>query len=55
MVRQRLRYWKSDADLAGLRDPDALARLPTEKRQACRTLWADVEALLQQAREQAQP
>jgi hypothetical protein len=32
MVRQRLQHWKSDADLAGLRDRDAVAKLPAEKR-----------------------
>jgi hypothetical protein len=35
-----------DADQAGLRDHEALATLPTEEQQACRKLWAEVDALL---------
>jgi hypothetical protein len=41
--------WQSDADLAGLRDKDALAKLPIPEQEACRRLWADVAALLQRA------
>ena len=37
------------AELAGLRDPAALAKLPAEERQAGQQLWADVEALLRKA------
>jgi serine/threonine-protein kinase len=46
LVRQRLRHWQRDPDLAGLRDPAALARLPAEERQACERLWAGVRLLL---------
>jgi hypothetical protein len=42
-------HWQQDSDLAGLRDPDAVARLPADERQACQQLWADVAALLKQA------
>jgi hypothetical protein len=42
--------WREDLDLAGLRDPDALAKLPPTERQECRTLWNDLDALLQRAR-----
>jgi hypothetical protein len=45
-VQEFLRRWQSDPDLAGLRDRDALAGLSAEERQACRKLWADVEALV---------
>jgi hypothetical protein len=45
-VRSTLRHWQVDPDLAGLRDKDALARLPEAERQACGKLWADVDALL---------
>jgi eukaryotic-like serine/threonine-protein kinase len=41
-----LRRWKENADLAGLRDPEALARLPADEQTTCRQLWADVDALL---------
>jgi tetratricopeptide (TPR) repeat protein/serine/threonine protein kinase len=55
MVQQWLRHWKSDADLAGLRDPDAVAKVPAEEQEACRQLWAEVEALLRKARDKAKP
>jgi hypothetical protein len=41
-----LQRWRGTADLAGLRDPDALARLPADERQACEKLWADVAEAL---------
>jgi len=46
-ARQTLGHWRRDSDLAGLRDADALAKLPEDERGACRKLWADVDALLQ--------
>jgi tetratricopeptide (TPR) repeat protein len=53
-TRQRiagtLAHWQKDADLAGLRDPPALARLSAEERAACERLWADVAGLLGKAR-----
>jgi tetratricopeptide (TPR) repeat protein len=50
-VEQRLQHWQKDADLAGLRDKDTVAKLPAEEQEACQKLWAEVEALLQKARE----
>ncbi len=44
-----LRHWQDDADLAGVRDADGLAKLPAEERGAWRKLWADVDALLKKA------
>jgi serine/threonine-protein kinase len=44
-LKQVLRHWQGDPDLAGLRDPKALARLSPEERQACQHLWADVANL----------
>jgi tetratricopeptide (TPR) repeat protein len=49
-AREALTSWKRVQDLAGLRDQDALAKLPEAERAACRKLWADVDALLQRAR-----
>jgi serine/threonine protein kinase/Flp pilus assembly protein TadD len=49
VVRLLLRHWQRDPDLAGLRDPDAVAELPTGERGACRRLWAEVKALLDTA------
>jgi tetratricopeptide (TPR) repeat protein len=48
-VQQRLRHWQRDPDLAGLRDPAALAELPEAEREGWRQLWADVGALLKRA------
>jgi serine/threonine-protein kinase len=48
-VRQRLEHWRQDADQAGLRDPEAVDKLPAGEREACQQLWADVAALLQSA------
>jgi len=51
-VRQKLRYWQKDSDLAGIRDAAALMKLPAEQRAACAKLWADVAALLKKAGEE---
>ncbi len=48
-VPEALRLWKRNVDYADLREPAALAKLPGGERQAWEQLWADVEALLQQA------
>jgi hypothetical protein len=49
LVAQTMRHWRSDPDLAGLRDAAQLARLPAEERAACQRLWIDVAALVRQA------
>ena len=43
---QVLQHWKEDADLASVRDADALAKLPPDEQTAWRQLWADVDAML---------
>jgi hypothetical protein len=48
-VRQTMRHWQTDPDLAGVRDPAGLARLPDKERQAWQQFWADVAATLQRA------
>jgi hypothetical protein len=45
-VAQALIHWKSDPDLAGIRDDAGLAELPAEQRAAFKRLWIDVDALL---------
>jgi hypothetical protein len=45
-----LRHWQTDADLAGVRDADALAALPESERAAWRALWTRVDALLARTR-----
>jgi hypothetical protein len=50
-VRQRLGHWQQDADLASVRDPQALDRLPDDERRQWQQLWQDVAALLARADE----
>ena len=50
-VRQRLEHWRQDDDLAGLRDPAALKKLPDDEREAWQALWAEVGALLRKVEE----
>jgi serine/threonine-protein kinase len=45
-IAQALRHWKQQSDLAGIRDDEALARLPQAERKAWQALWADVDSLL---------
>jgi len=54
-IVQTLQHWKVDTDLAGIRDPDALARLPDPERKAWQTLWANVDALVAKARGRPAP
>jgi serine/threonine-protein kinase len=48
-IVKTLQHWKADTDLAGLRDHEALKRLPEAEQKACRALWAEVDALLAKA------
>ena len=47
-IYQRLQQLQADPNLAGVRDADALAKLPEAERAAWKKLWADVDALLAQ-------
>jgi serine/threonine-protein kinase len=47
LVETTLKRWQQDGDLAGVRDPGALARLPAAEREAWRRLWSGVADLLQ--------
>ena len=42
-MRQTLAHWKRDRDLAGIREPAELAKLPEAERTAWQALWAEVE------------
>ena len=46
-MRKQLKHWQQDADLASVRDPEALDRLADEEREQWGRLWDDVAALLQ--------
>jgi serine/threonine protein kinase/Flp pilus assembly protein TadD len=54
-LRQTLRHWQDDGDLAGVRGEPALARLPPAEREPWRRLWADVAATLERAQEKTAP
>jgi hypothetical protein len=43
---QVLGHWKVDPELKGLRDPEALARLPEPERLGWLALWGEVDALI---------
>jgi hypothetical protein len=46
-----LQHWQTDPDLASLRDPAPVAKLPELEQEACRKLWSDVEVLLKKVQE----
>ena len=48
LVAKTLNNWNQDANLAGVRDQQELAKLPEAQRQAWKALWGDVTALLKQ-------
>ena len=54
-ARQTLQHWQEDADLAGLHDAAALAKLPSSERATCQKLWADVAALVKKCGAKGQP
>jgi tetratricopeptide (TPR) repeat protein len=41
-----MEHWREDSDLAGVRDPPALTKLPEAERAAWLKLWSDVNDLL---------
>jgi eukaryotic-like serine/threonine-protein kinase len=49
MVPQTLKHWKTDSDLAGIRDEKELAKLPDDERAALKEVWKDVDQLLTKA------
>ncbi len=49
VVTQVLKHWKSDGDLAGVRDDIELAKLPEGERAAFRQVWNNVNQLLVRA------
>ncbi|HWB09752.1 MAG TPA: serine/threonine-protein kinase [Pirellulales bacterium] len=48
-VRKSLTRWKADPDLARLREPHELERLPADEQKEWHALWKDVAALLDRA------
>jgi tetratricopeptide (TPR) repeat protein len=45
-IVETILHWNINPDLAGLREPSALAKLPEDEQRACRALWTEVAALL---------
>jgi hypothetical protein len=45
-LRRTLLHWQKDPDLATVRDPDSLRKLPEAEQVAWGNLWAQVDALL---------
>ena len=54
-IAQTLHYWQRDADLASLREADALVELPPDEEKVFKQLWADVRLLLKRAETPAPP
>jgi hypothetical protein len=52
-VSRALRPWQQDPDLAGIRNPEALAQLPEDERKVLEALWNEVQAVLDRARKTA--
>jgi serine/threonine protein kinase/Flp pilus assembly protein TadD len=49
-ARKRVEHWLVDTDVAVLRDPVSLAKLPAEERDDCLRFWTDVLAFQAQLR-----
>jgi superkiller protein 3 len=54
-VAQQMRHWLGDRDFAGVRGPDALAKLPEAERPAWQQFWGEVQRLLDRATAIATP
>jgi serine/threonine-protein kinase len=54
-VRERMQHWQQDQDFAGIRGPEALAKLPEAERQEWQKLWRDVADTLARANDKAAP
>jgi len=48
-VQMQMQHWQQDTDFAGVRGPDALAKLPDAERQQWEKLWEDVALLKERA------
>jgi serine/threonine-protein kinase len=51
LARRTLANWKTDPDLARLREPSAMDTLSTDERNECLQIWEAVDRLLSRARE----
>jgi serine/threonine-protein kinase len=46
LAKEMLTLWQDEPDLAALREPDRLERLPADERKGCLALWGEVGAVL---------
>ena len=51
----KFNLWLADSDLAGVREPGGLARLPGEERKRWQQFWASVKAALAEANGASDP
>jgi tetratricopeptide (TPR) repeat protein/serine/threonine protein kinase len=54
-VAEKMRYWQSDVDFKGVRDPDALGKLPDAERKEWQKLWVEVGDMLAKTQEKTAP
>jgi tetratricopeptide (TPR) repeat protein/tRNA A-37 threonylcarbamoyl transferase component Bud32 len=50
-VQQKMKHWQGDADLVGVREKDALEKLPEAERDDWRKFWDDVASVLKKVEE----
>jgi serine/threonine-protein kinase len=55
LLQARLRHWQQDAELAGVHDHEALAKLPQGERAAWSQFWSGVADLLQKTGGETEP
>jgi hypothetical protein len=48
-VLRVMRLWEQDRTLAGLRDPEAVGKLPAAEQAECQQFWAEVATLRRRA------
>jgi tetratricopeptide (TPR) repeat protein len=53
VIDWQMRHWQADTDFAGVRGPEALAKLPETERQPWQKLWNDVADMLKRAQGRA--
>ena len=49
-TEEALKLWLTDPDLAGLREPELLDKLPVAEVRACREMWHDINAQIERTR-----
>jgi hypothetical protein len=54
-IQRRLTHWRSEPDLASVRDPQATEHLPENERAVWQELWRNVDSLAKRVAEQIEP